>query len=133
MGNLIILVGWRPATLIHCVSSIRNFHRRIERQLTAPTPLHSSSMRTLFSLICQGCWKKIKKSTESNRKHPRGSEEKRKTLSHIQIRYNLLDFHSLLSFLLSFQTNVSEDYFLQSVPVGLSPEKISCKKKITNF
>ena len=31
-------------------------------------------------------------------------KKKKKKLSHIQIRCNLLDFHSLLSFLLSFQT-----------------------------
>ena len=38
----------------------------------------------------------------------RGREEKKK-LTHIQIRCNWLNFYSFLSFLLSFQTNVSED------------------------
>ena len=39
-----------------------------------------------------------------------GVVKKRKKLSHIQIRCNLLDFHSLFSFLLYFQTNASEDF-----------------------
>ena len=71
---------------------------------------------------------------------PGGREEKEK-LTHIQIRCKILDFYSFLSFLLSFQINVSEDsslvlqgpwaaihYFqLKILPVRLSPEEISCK------
>ena len=46
--------------------------------------------------------------SESKGRQPRGREEKEK-LTHIQIRCNLLDYYSFLSFLLSFQTNVPED------------------------
>ena len=63
---------------------------------------------TKFSLEKYGL---VKFSTESNERQPRGREEKEK-LTHIQIRCNLLDFYSFPSFLLSFQTNVSEDYSL---------------------
>ena len=62
-----ILKGWRPPTLNHCVLSIlttiRNFHSRMERQLTAHTPSTPViNEGPFFSLIYMPGWsEKIQK------------------------------------------------------------------------